>query len=192
MLRRLGVRDSWAKAFDVSVIIFAVIGIVQITFWFDRSPPLKIHFRVLKTLSVKPSEEFRYLVFFTRHKYCETRVHRWFVDSDNLIHEIDPLPAAMPTEALNMRQTSEAKIKVPRDMPPGISKSCFRSRWQCNPVHYVWPLYGEETCLTFLVDSVDALPQSVGPPGPPGPQGPQGEQGEQGVQGTTGPSALPR
>jgi hypothetical protein len=186
MLRRLGIRDSWAKAFDVAVIIFALIGCVQIASWLDRAPPVTVHFRVLKTLSVKPSKEFRYINFFTRHKFCETQVRRWFVDSENLIHEIDPLPAAMPTEALNMRQTSEAVIRVPRDMPPGVSKSCFRARWICNPVQRAWPLYGEETCLTFLVDAPDALPQSVGPAGPPGPQGPQGEAGPRGAAGPTG------
>lgn len=152
MLRSLGItkRTAWI-GFDILVLVLATVGIVQLAFWLDRAYPVEVHFRVIETISVAPGEDFRYLNFFTRHKYCETRVDRWFVGADNVIRPIDPLPAAMPTEGLNQRQMSQAKIKVPRDMPPGISKSCFRSEWRCNPVQQVWPLHGPETCITFLV-----------------------------------------
>lgn len=160
MLRRLGVSPKWARIIDAAFILpFAIIGVVQLGLWTDRSVPVQVHFRVIQTISVPPGGEFRYLNFFTRNRYCDTRVDRWFVGSDNVIRRIDPLPAAMPTEGLNRRQESQAKIKVPRDMPPGISKSCFQSEWQCNPLQQLWPLRGPETCLEFLVKQSSA-PQS--------------------------------
>lgn len=151
MLRRFGVTDRISKLFDVALLFFGAIGIVQLVFWFNRTYPVEVHFRVIQTISVPPGGEFRYVNFFTRHQYCETRVERWFVGSDNVIHAIDPLPGAMPTEGLDQRQMSPTRIKVPRDMPPGISKSCFRSEWRCNPVQKVWPLVGPDTCQVFIV-----------------------------------------
>lgn len=154
-----GTKSRAAKAFDIAVLAFAITGGAQIVFWIDRTYPIDVHFRVIQTISVPPSGEFRYLNFFTRHKYCDTLVTRWFVGSDDVIRFIDPLPAAMPTEALNVRQISQARIKIPRDMPFGKSKSCFQSEWQCNPIQRMWPLKGPEVCLEFLVKAKPS-PQS--------------------------------
>lgn len=165
MLRRY---VRWSKSVNAAVLFFAAIGLGQLAVWtFDRSYPVEVRFRAIQTISVKPSGEFRYINFFTRYKYCDTEVQRWFVGSDSVIRPIDPLPSFMPTEELNKPQQSTAKIKVPHDMPRGPSKSCFQSRWSCNPVQRMWPLYGPETCLEFLVKTseggaVDGPPIDLG------------------------------
>lgn len=157
MLRQFGINVSRrkAKAFDIFVLVFAAIGLSQLIVWLDRSPPVTVHLRVMRSEDtvVPPGGRFRYTNYFTRQKYCDTQVQRWFVGSDKVVRPIDPLPAAMPTEGLNRRQSAEALITVPRDMPGGVSKSCFQSRWECNPIQRLWPLYGRETCLTFQVQA---------------------------------------
>lgn len=141
-----------SRKLELALIPFAIVGLVQLGFWIDRRVPVTVHQRIIETASIQPGEEFTYENVFTRNKYCETRVDRWFVGSDDIRREIDPLPAAMPTEGLNQRQRSTARIRVPRDMPPGASKSCFQSTWQCNPVQVLWPLRGPETCIDFNVE----------------------------------------
>lgn len=156
MLRRFGVKDRYAKAFDVAVVLFGLVGAVQLAFWFDYRAPVTVHERVFKNLHVPAGGLFIYENHFTRTRYCNTRVDRWFVGSDKVIRRIDPLPSAMPTEGLNQRQVSEAKIQVPPQMPPGPSRSCFQSHWQCTPVQRLWPINGDVTCFDFTVE----------PPGP--------------------------
>lgn len=156
MLRRYGISRRWSLVFDAAVFGFSIIGFVQLMItlsWFDRTPPLKVHFRVIQTLGIQAGEKFEYWNFFTRTKYCDTAVTRWFVSSEGVRVDIEPLPSFMPTEALNVMQVSEARITTPRTLPPGITKSCFQSTWQCNPVQeWIWPLEGPETCLTFLIE----------------------------------------
>lgn len=187
MLRRLGVSARWSNAFNVLVLFFGMIGGAQIFLWLDRDPPIDVDFRVIQTISVRPSGEFRYLEFGIRHSYCETQmVERWFVDSEKTIRDVEPSPEVMFPGALNTRQMSPAKVKVPRGMPPGVSESCFRPRFECNPVQKLWRLYGPETCLTFLVNAV--APISTGPQGPQGPVGPAGATGPVGPPGPQGPA----
>lgn len=151
MLRRFGVTDRRAKIFDVFVVIFAIVGIAQIARQFDYRIPVEVHQRVFHELYVPAGGLFVYENHFTRFKYCDTRVDRWFIGSDKVVRPIEPLPSSMPTEGLNQRQMSVAKIKVPLAMPPGLSKSCFQSHWSCTYFQELVPIDGEPTCLDFTV-----------------------------------------
>lgn len=140
------------RGFEALLLIFAVIGVLQIIVWVaDRNLPVHVHFRVIKNIGVMPGGQFQYTNFFTRSKFCETTVERWFVGTDNVIRRVEPLASSMPTIGLNIPQQSEARITVPRDMPAGRSKFCFQSRWICNPLHHIWPIEGPETCIDFIV-----------------------------------------
>lgn len=154
MLRRIGFGDRASKTFDVVVLFMAFVAAVQLFFWTDYNAPVKIHFRVFRDLSLPPGGMLVYENNFTRYRYCDTTVDRWFIGSDNVIRRIESLPSALPTDGLNRRQTAEAKIMVPRDMPYGLAKFCFRPHWICsqpNPIQSVAPIYGDETCFDFLV-----------------------------------------
>lgn len=151
MLRRLGFSDRQARTFNAVILFFAFIGAVQLVYWLDRTVPVTVHFRAIQTSSTRPGGQFEYTNFFTRHRYCETSVDRWFVASDSTVRLIDPLPSAMPTESLHVRQVAKASIKVPEDMPTGVSQSCFRPRWECSPIQKFWPIEGATTCIDFVV-----------------------------------------
>lgn len=154
MLYRFGFKGKWVKALDVSLIVFASIGIIQIAIWFaDRDIPVEVHKRTLVNLSVPPGGEFRYLNYFTRRQFAETRVRRWIVDSKGVMHMISTLDTSMATTGLNVPQIGEAVIPVPLDMPAGVAYSCFQVTWRANPVHrHLWPIVGPQTCLSFIVN----------------------------------------
>lgn len=157
MLCNFRIGSSWAKTFNAIAIVFAIIGIFELVTWFDYRKPVEVHNRIFKNLRVQAGGLFVYENHFTRYRYCNTVVERWFVGSDDVVRPIDPLPSSMPTEGLNQIQTSVASISVPPAMPPGRSKSCFRSHWQCTPLQVLWPINGDETCLEFTVVPAGAL-----------------------------------
>jgi hypothetical protein len=158
MLHRFGVSDRWSRVFNAAVIIFALIGMVQLVMWMDRSVPITVHSRTIITPVVRPGGEFRYINYFTRTKFCETVVQRWLIDHRGQVHPIAPVMAAMPTTALNVRQESEARIPVPSDMPAGQAWNVFQSTWKCNPLQRLWPVKGPVTRIPFVVagDPVEA------------------------------------
>lgn len=167
MFTRLGANRKWNRILNAVVAGFALVGVLQIASWFDRRPPVKVHFRVIQTISVNPGEPFEYLNYFTRREYCDTTVARWFITSDGQRIDIAPRESFMPTEALNILQVNKASITTPLRMPPGESKMCFQSTWMCNPVQRIWPLKGGENCMTFLTKPVipDFLPAALLEPG---------------------------
>jgi hypothetical protein len=132
---------------------FTIAGVYILISWMDYRYPVKIQRRVIQTIGVTPGEEFRYINYFMRSKYCDTVVKLWFVGSDGVVSEIDPLASFMPTEALNIPQQSLVKIVVPRYIPHGPAKSCFQPQWICNPIQRFRPIVGPETCIDFLVRS---------------------------------------
>lgn len=155
--------SRWARAFDVAVLLFAMVGMGQLFLWVDYRPPVKILRRDMQTPIVEAGGEFRYTNYFVRSKFCETTVRRWFVGADSVIRVIDPLPSAMPTEGLNLPQRSEARIMVPPDLPPGPTRSCFQSTWVCNPIHRIVPIRGPETCFPFIVAEPDPFSLMAAP-----------------------------
>lgn len=137
---------------ELASLPFAAIGLYALADQFDYRVPVNVHFRVIRDLSVAAGEPFVYENFFTRNRFCNTRVVRWFVGSDKVIRDIEPLDSAMPTEGLNQRQRSVAQIKTPHVLPPGPSKSCFQSHWQCTELQKLVPIDGPETCIDFIIN----------------------------------------
>lgn len=152
MLRRFGFSKPVSWTFDVVVPILFAIGLIQFVLWFDYRKPVHVGLRVFDSLVVPHGGKLEYTNYFTRKRFCDTTVRRWFVGSDGVMQEIDPLPSSMPTEGLHMLQASEASISVPATLPPGPTKSCFQSKWRCGgPIQAIWPIEGPETCLGFVL-----------------------------------------
>lgn len=168
MLRRFGVSNRTATAGNFVGVFFALIGVGQLVYWtIDRAIPVTVHWRSVVYESVRPGGEFLYFNDFTRTKFCEAMVERWIVDSTRARLDIETLHTGMPTEGLDIRQVSMARIPVPKGIADGPAKSCFRSSWMCNPLQHgpIWPfspIKGPETCLNFNIDS-HALPMSFAP-----------------------------
>lgn len=158
------------RLWPLAIGLFAAVGVAQIMAWlFDRAPVVIVDKYDVPEQAIVPPGLFRYSVHFRRRAVARTFVQRWLIDSLGFRHDIDPLPSSMPTTGLEEPQVSEAKIPVPADMPSGVTQACFQVTWrvQGNPIHYLWPITGKETCIPFLVNNgIPSLSLDFGDAGP--------------------------
>jgi hypothetical protein len=149
------------SVFSMAIAMGSLLGL-----WlFDRNYPIEIHYRVFYDLSIQEGESYHYTNVFTRKRFCEAKVVRWFVDSYGESHPISVIPYAMSTTSLHVREINETTIPVPFDeMSGGIAEFHFRPEWKCNPLHYipytldlfgiigVGPILGPEESLPLYID----------------------------------------
>lgn len=151
MLRYFGFSYRSIKTIEAILAFFALVGLLNIFSWLDYSVPIHVVARVFPDLSIAAGKNLVYDNRFTRDRFCEAVVDRWFIGNDGARRDIEPVEQPMATRGLNVLNVSRAEIEVPL-LPDGPSKFCFQSHWMCNPLQkYVRSIDGPLTCLDFIV-----------------------------------------
>lgn len=125
----------------------------------SRDKPVEVIGRELLTLTPNPhlAETFDYATSFIRKEWCETKVNRWFVDSDGHNQPQPPIPYSMRTDGLFYPQTNVTHVEIPGYLPSGPTQWCFRPEWKCNwtqnEILPPGPIIGPEECITFWVNN---------------------------------------
>jgi hypothetical protein len=144
------------------LVVFAGIGALIGYAFMDRDPPVQVlSERRLRSLTPNPllNETLDYETDFIRTKWCQTKVNRWFINSEGKTVMVAPLPYSMRTDGLFYPQTSVTKINIPVNLPSGPTLWCFRPEWKCNStqneIFWPGPIIGNEECITFWVNNPD-------------------------------------
>lgn len=135
---------------------------LQLAIWAaDRGPATQVYGREIRTPKVRPGSDYSHVNDFQRMKFCAADVYRWLTLSNGKHRDLETLHNALSTTGgLGVRQFTEARINIPADVPEGATDLGFRPVWYCNPLHAIWPIYGPEEHVAFIVDK-------AAPPSPP-------------------------
>lgn len=141
------------------LIIFGLAGTFIGFAFVSRDPPVQVLEYRLQSLTPNPmkGETFDYEAVFIRNRWCETKVNRWFVDSNLRVVVVSPLPYSMRTDGLFYPQSTINRIEVPTSLPSGPTEWCFRPEWKCNWTQSEYfppgPIVGLQRCITFWVNN---------------------------------------
>lgn len=158
-------RRKTLRAFSLILLLalFAAVWAIslQIAIWSDRGPATQVFGREIRTPKVRPGAEYSHVNDFLRLKFCDVDVYRWLIDAHGKRHNLPTLHnALLTTGGLGVRQKTEARIRVPVDMPEGKTDLAFYPVWRCNALQRIWPIYGPEEHIAFTIDK-------EAPPSPP-------------------------
>ena len=133
------------KDFTTRAIYAALLG--MIAFWagiagwwtIQRDPPIRIDAIEVLTDQVMRGHEIRVSYTVDRRDLCEVIVERFIIDSDRVIHLIEPRRYSSGRGSLGMDQYVErSPVPIGASYGPAVLREILIHT--CNPVHRFWPI----------------------------------------------------
>lgn len=81
-------------------------------------------------------------------RHCPGIIQRQIIDSREVIHNYDPVPATAPRD---VSTDFWVTFKLPENLPAGPSRYRIHAEYTCNILQHVWPIHAETVEVPFLV-----------------------------------------
>lgn len=85
-------------------------------------------------------------------RFCPGLIYRQIIDSREIIHNYDPVPAAAQEDVLDPFCVT---FKLPLDLPPGSAIYRVHADYYCNPIQHFWPIKVTTPELKFNLEEGD-------------------------------------
>lgn len=116
----------------------------------DRSPPVVIYSSKAEGPAA-PGGTLRIAYVLQRHRQCETVVDRAIIDSRQTRFVLDPLNFATGAGPIGQEQyTSTVHVPAQAALGPAVYRTT--SRFSCNALNSIWPIYTPSREVAFVVE----------------------------------------
>lgn len=118
----------------------------------DREPPTFIHYDQTRAEqdSVRPGETLRVRISGYRFRACAISVSRVLYDANGTRWPVPPQNFPEPPGSLGEATFAEP-VAVPCEAAVGRASYWRQTSYECNPVHWVWPITGRPVKVPFEI-----------------------------------------
>jgi hypothetical protein len=134
--------------------LFIIVGSISglITWWVvDRDPPVTLVKWDPVNPVVSPGDVLRIKYEYIRHRDCQTRISRFIEDSIGTRLTLTPQAEFSWTPGQIGYNTVTVPITMPRAIEQGKATYLSLREYQCNPIHWLWPIKVEGPRIHFDV-----------------------------------------
>ncbi len=129
------------------IVVSGALGYMAV----QRDPPIQVVKQSLLDVSVRPGENLERRVTLIQQKRCEIHSTRYIVDADSVRHELEPINYQFGIGTLRKEQELVLRIPIPDDIALGPARFEMTTRYRCNLLHSVWPIYRLNTLFFEVV-----------------------------------------
>lgn len=133
--------------------VAALSGVVS--YWaMDREPPLELYRGEAMNSPVRAGDVLKIKFFYNRHKQCQVKVDRYIVDSSNVQVTLVGTEFAFAPGSIGPGDIAIA-VDIPKAMSQGRARYLSVRYYQCNPVHWIWPIVVDGPVVDFIIQGVE-------------------------------------
>lgn len=133
--------------------LFALVAAFSaiLTWWaVDRDPPVELYKGEALNSPISAGETLKINFTYNRHKQCAVKVDRFIVDAMNVQITMVGTEFAFTPGMLGPGEIAIA-VPLPKSLSQGPARYLSVRHYQCNPVHWIWPIVVDGPVVNFIV-----------------------------------------